>query len=292
MAVRPSISCSNCGSPVALNDKFCAKCGTALVWDDGASVAEEKKLPAGNIVCPSCGVTNSPTNVLCRGCGTNLATATSLTQSKPASKKTSAGSSREAGKKKSPGKRLESWKTTSIAGALVVLVILGIGVFRNPPKEISSQNQSLANTTDAGVNPTLMNDIDALQKDVDVNPKDAASLLRLANALHDAKFAPRAIEMYKKYLLIKPADPDARVDMAICYFESGDSPTALKEMRAALKYDPKHQMATFNIGIVNLNQGNLQESNEWFKKTVALDPNTQVAQRAQQILAQHSTIQQ
>ena len=292
MAVRPSISCSNCGSPVALNDKFCAKCGTALVWDEGASAAEEKKPPSGKVVCPSCGVTNPPANVLCIGCGTNLATATLVTQSKSASKKMSGGASREAGKRRSPGKRLESWKTTSIAGALVVLVILGIGVFRNPPKEIPSQSQSLSNTTDAGIAPTLMNDIDALQKDVDANPKDAASLLRLANALHDAKFAPRAIEMYKKYLTIKPADPDARVDMAICYFESGDSPTALKEMRTALKYDPKHQMATFNIGIVNLNQGNLQESNEWFKKTVALGPNTQVAQRAQQILTQHSTIQQ
>lgn len=264
----------------------------ALVWDEEAGAPKEKNLQTGKVVCPSCGVTNSPANVLCIGCGTNLATATSLTQSKTASKKISAGSSREAGKKRSPGKRLESWKTLSIAGALVVLVILGIGVFRNPPKEISSQNQSLAITPDAVTSPTLMNDIDALQKNVDANPKDAESLIHLANALHDAKFIPRAIEMYKKYLLLKPADPDARVDMAICYFESGDSPTALKEMHTALKYDPKHQMATFNIGIVNLNQGNIQESNEWFKKTVALDPNTQVAQRAQQILTQHSTIQQ
>ncbi len=292
MAVRPSISCSNCGSPVALNDKFCAKCGMALVWDEDAGAAMEKNLPTGKVACPSCGVTNSTVNVLCRGCGTNLATAASLTQSRPASRKISAGSTKEAGKKRAPGKRLESWKTLSIAGALVVLVILGIGVFRNPPKEVSPQNQSLAITPDAGINPTLMNDIDALQKSVDANPKDAGSLLRLANTLHDAKFMQRAIEIYKRYLLLKPADPDARVDMGICYFESGDSPTALKEMRTALKNDPKHQMATFNIGIVNLNQGNIQESNEWFKKTVALDPKTEVAQRAQQILSQHSTIQQ
>lgn len=264
----------------------------ALVWDEEASAAKEKNLRTGKVVCPSCGVTNSPANVLCVGCGTNLATATSLTQSRAASKKISAGSPRDAGKKKPPGKRLDSWKTLSIAGALVVLVILGIGVFRNPPKEISSQSQSLPVSPDGGINPTLMNDIDALQKNVDANPKDAESLLRLANALHDAKFMPRAIEIYKKYLLFKPADPDARVDLGICYFESGDSPTALKEMRTALKYDAKHQMATFNIGIVNLNQGNIQESNEWFKKTVALGPNTQVAQRAQQILTQHSTIQQ
>ena len=292
MAVRPSISCSNCGSAIALNDKFCAKCGIALVWDDEAATTEEKHVRADKVVCPSCGVTNSSANVLCIGCGTNLTIATSLAQPRTVSKKTSSGSSRETGKERSPRKRLESWQTQSIAGVLVVVVIRGIGVFRNPPKEILPQNQSLAITPDASARPMLMNDIDALQKSVDANPEDLESVLRLANALHDAKFLPRAIEMYKKYLLVKPADPDARVDMAICYFESGDSPTALKEMGAALKYDPKHQMATFNIGIVNLNQGNLQESNEWFRKTVALNPNTQVAQRAQQILTQHSTIQQ
>jgi len=293
VAVRPSISCSNCGSPVALNDKFCAKCGTALVWhEEEASGGEEKKSSAAKVVCPSCGVTNSAVNLLCVGCGTNLAAAVSSIQSRASLKKKSAGAPREAEGKKSPRKKLESWKTLSIAGALVVIVILGIGVFRNSPKEVSQQNQSLGMGPDAAANSTLMSDIDALQKSVDANPKNAELVLHLANALHDAKFTPRAIEMYKKYLLLKPADPDARVDMAICYFESGDSPTALKEMHTALKYDPKHQMATFNIGIVNLNQGNLQESNEWFKKTVALDPNTQVAQRAQQILTQHSTIQQ
>jgi hypothetical protein len=43
---------------------------------------------------------------------------------------------------------------------------------------------------------------------------------------------------------------------------------------------------------VTLNQGNLAQSNEWFKKAIAVNPNTQVGQRAQQILTQHSTIQQ
>jgi Flp pilus assembly protein TadD len=217
---------------------------------------------------------------------------TSVPQSSPTSKKKSSSSPQQTAKKNPAGKKTESWKTLSVAGAVVVLVLVGIGVLRNPPKEIVPQNQSVNASPNAGISTTLMSDIDALQKTIDANPKDAESLLRLANALHDAKFMPRAIETYKKYLLLKPSDPDARVDMAICYFESGDSPTALKEMQTALKYDPKHQMAMFNIGIVNLNQGNLEQSNEWFRKTIALDPKTQVALRAQQILTQHSTIQQ
>lgn len=292
MVVRPSISCGNCGSPVALNDKFCAKCGTALSWDDENSAADKKVIPPSTIVCPSCGVSNSTTNSVCLGCGTNLTGVTSVPQASPTSKKRGPLPSHQSAKKGSAGKKTESWKTLSVAGAVVVLVLVGLGVFRNPPKEIVPQNQSLNAGPDAGISPTLMTDIDALQKTVEANPKDTESLLRLANALHDAKFMPRAIETYKKYLLLKPSDPDARVDMAICYFESGDSPTALKEMQTALKHDPKHQMAMYNIGIVNLNQGNLEQSNEWFRKAIALDPMTQIAQRAQQILTQHSTIQQ
>ena len=292
MAVRPSILCGNCDSPVTLNDKFCAKCGTALVWDEGSGSAEVKSSPPSKIVCPSCGVANAAVSSLCVGCGTNLRGVTSLPHSPSISKKSSPIPSQHSAKKSARGRKIESWKTLSIGGAVVLLVLLGIGVLRNPPKEMAPQNQPLNASPEAGISPTLINDIAALQKNVDANPKNAELLLQLANALHDAKFMPRAIETYKKYLLLKPSDPDARVDMAICYFESGDSPTALKEMKTALKYDPKHQMAMFNMGIVNLNQGNLEQSNEWFTKTVAIDPKSQIAQRAQQILSQHSTIPQ
>ena len=180
----------------------------------------------------------------------------------------------------------------TIAGVIVIAVLVAIGVFRNPPKDLTKQEESQGTSTGPAISPTLVSDIEGLQKNVDSNPQDSGALLKLANALHDAKFMPRAIGTYKKYLALKPSDPDARVDLGICYFESGDSPAALKEMEAALKYDPKHQMAMFNLGIVTLNQGNLPLSNDWFKKAVAVNPNTQIGQRAQQILSQHSTVQQ
>ena len=179
----------------------------------------------------------------------------------------------------------------AIGAIVVIVVVLGIGVFRNSPKQLSSQSPSLPSDPGPSVSPTLLSDIESLEKNSEANPRDAGVLLRLANALHDAKFMPRAIESYKKYLKLRPQDADARVDMGICLFESGDSPTAIEEMKTALKHSPKHQMAMFNIGIVMLNQGNLNESNDWFKKAVSVDQNTPIAQRAQQLLTQHSTIQ-
>ena len=291
MAVRPSIVCGNCGSALAPGDKFCAKCGTAVLWDNEAPIVKEQP-PTSTIVCPSCGIPNSSENAICSGCGSPLTAALSAIQTKASTKKKGGSTDRQPERKGQTGRKIESWKVLSIAGAVVVLVLVGIGVFRNPPKEASTESQAVDNNSGPAVSPTLVSDIETLQKTVDANPNDVGALLRLANALHDAKFMPRAIDTYNKYLHLKPADADARVDLGICYYESGDSPTALKEMQTALTYDPKHQMALFNLGIVTLNQGNLAQSNEWFKKAVAVNPSTQVGQRAQQILTQHSTIQQ
>jgi cytochrome c-type biogenesis protein CcmH/NrfG len=293
VAVRPSIVCGNCGWALTVDDKFCAKCGTAVLWENTAPAVKEEPQPtASTVVCPSCGIPNSSENTLCSGCGSPLRAAAPTSQPKTSAKKKGNDSDKQPERKGRTGRKIESWKVLSIAGCVVVLVLVGIGVLRNPPKEASTENQALDNNSTPAVSPTLVNDIEELQKTVDAAPNDAGALLRLANALHDAKFMPRAIETYKKYLRLKPADADARVDMGICYYESGDSPTAIKEMQTALTYDPKHQMALFNLGIVTLNQGNLQESNDWFKKAAGVNPNTQVGQRAQQILSQHSTIQQ
>jgi len=286
VAVRPSIVCGSCGAPLTPGDKFCAKCGTAVLWDAVPPPVKENVQPSPVVTCPSCGIQNAAENTVCSGCGSPLTV-------KPSAKKKSAAPDDEPVRKGEAKQKIESWKVLSVAGALVIAVLVGIGVFRNPPKEPSPETQQPDNSSSApAVSPTLISDIEVLQKNVDANPNDASMVLHLANALHDAKFLPRAIETYKKYLRMKPDDPDARVDMGICYYENGDSPSAIREMQTALTHNPKHQMALFNLGIVTLNQGNLAESNEWFRKAVGVDPNSQVGQRAQQILTQHSTIQQ
>ena len=292
MSVKPTISCGSCGAPLTLNDKFCAKCGTAVQWDAATDASDEKPLMPSTVICPSCGIQNAFENAVCSGCGTSLASAAVASRVKGSATKQASDPQRKAERKGSGGKKLESWQVLSIAGIIVIAVLAAIALFRNSPKEVPAQEQAAESNAAPALSPTLVADIETLQKSVDANPRDAESLLHLANALHDAKFMPRAIATYQKYLQLKPKDADARVDMGICYYESGDSPTALKEMQTALTVDPKHQMAMFNLGIVTLNLGNLALSNEWFKKAVGVNPNTQIGQRAQQILTQHSTIKQ
>lgn len=122
---------------------------------------------------------------------------------------------------------------------------------------------------------------------VDANPDDMEATLSLANALHDAKLTDQAIVYYKKYLLKNPTNPDARVDLGICYFELGDHDTAIEEMTLAVKDNPTHQLGHFNLGIVTMAAKRMDESKTWFEKTIAIDATSQAGQNAQRFLQEN-----
>ncbi len=131
--------------------------------------------------------------------------------------------------------------------------------------------------------------IQALENSVAAHPEDLALTLQLANFLQDHSMFQKAIQYYSVYLAKNPKNADARVDMGICYKGIDDLNEAERQMKEALRYEPKHVNATFNLGIVCLDEGKVQESNEWFKKAVALDPNGEVGKKAGQLLAQHNS---
>ena len=116
---------------------------------------------------------------------------------------------------------------------------------------------------------------------------ESVSFHRLDKLAQDAGLSEKAISNYKKYLAKFPEDADARVDMAICYYNLNDYNTAISEMETAIKYQPKHQIAYLNLGIVNLAAKNIEASKEWFKKTVELDPNSEAGKRAAELMHSH-----
>ncbi len=139
----------------------------------------------------------------------------------------------------------------------------------------------------APTDPSVIDHISHLEKEIAADPKNAEVMLQLANALHDAKFYPRAIDTYKNYISLNPKDMDARVDLGICYFEVGNAVQAVSEIESVAKAEPKHQMAMFNLGIINLSSQNVPEAKKWLKKCVEIDPQSTAGLRAQEILQQH-----
>lgn len=132
-----------------------------------------------------------------------------------------------------------------------------------------------------------LGEVERLRAFVDANPDDMEALLSLANAMHDAKLTDQAIVYYKKYLLKNPTNPDARVDLGICYFELGDHDTAIEEMTLAVKDNPTHQLGHFNLGIVTMAAKRMDESKAWFEKTIAIDATSQAGQNAKRFLQEN-----
>jgi len=302
--MKPKICCSECNGELSIGDKFCSVCGAKIEWEapnfsaQGERSAQAiKSLPAATQHCPLCGFENLPESRFCENCGGGLGES----RVPPSDKKDApldsgvegrrlSGQEQAKRKKQKLAKRrlerhpLQPWKLFSIA---VVVSLVGLAIYG-----VTSQKEDHTHDGLSAAGTSVLQEIEHLQTIVDANPQDSQSLLRLANRLQDARFLPRAIEYYKQYLTLVPKDANARVDLGICYFETGDARTAISQMEKALDFEPLHQLGHLNLGIVNLNSGNLQKANEWFAKCVDINPNTEAGKRAQRMLEQHASIQE
>lgn len=97
-----------------------------------------------------------------------------------------------------------------------------------------------------------------LQERVNQNPDDADAVLGLANANFDISNWSRAVELYERYLELKPGDADVLSDLGICYRAQGDFASAMASFDKAIAIQPDHWLARFNKAIVlGIDQGDL-----------------------------------
>lgn len=256
--------CPGCGVELAAGESVCSSCHTPIEWPPemtGASGAPTVTL------CPVCGFNNLPGTHVCKSCGAKL----------PAARRVAKG--RRAGKK-------VDWQV--IAPVVVILAAVVIYFVLSQKKEPKSSADVHANVP--AETQGMIAQMQELKVQVARNPADMQSTLRLANLMQDAQIYDQAITYYRKYLEKNAKNPDARVDMAVCFFQKGDSKTAIDEIENALKDNPRHQQAYFNLGIITLTGGDPVKANEYFNKVVSIDPNADVAKRAQEIMKQHSSI--
>ena len=240
------------------------------------------------IVCTQCGSALTRKDVLCPSCGVAVDWAdTEASVETAANKDTQNKKVRE---NKSQSKNISAaWSSKSFLGAIavIVLAIVAYAVLVEKRTGVDVVQQQSSQPMSAPMQ--LPAEIQELEKSVAANPDNMSLTLQLANSFHDALLYEKAIPYYKTYLIMNPKDADARVDMGICYKELGNFAEAKNEMKTALSYVPNHLNAHFNLGIVFLSEGNLTESNTWFKKTVALNPASEVGKRAQQLISQHNS---
>ena len=203
---------------------------------------------------------------------------------------------KQTGKKNNSSEHKETAKSLNpkviygilVGGIVIILIIVfSSGILESNNTSLSnSQVQGQTDVT-SGVNLNNMQAISDLEAKIKSNPEDHNSLLELAHLKNDSGLFDAAIVNYKTYLDKHPDDADARVDMGVCYYNLRDFNNAIKEMDVALKYNPNHQIAMLNLGVVNLSAGNLAESKKWLQKAYDLNPTNDVGQKAEQLLKNH-----
>jgi TPR repeat protein len=294
--------CNECGKELNAGDKFCAHCGTRVESGGTPPVQNVQHAPA-SVHCEVCGHENVHSGPYCEACGVKLpGRAEQRRAGSSTEKASSAKTSRPTAKQPSS---FQFAARHYVTGA-IVLALVGTFAYLELRRDhsVAHEHQTVMPPAQAPSTPPSKEILDAiarLEKTVTDNPNDIGSKLLLANALHDGamhdgSLLPRAIEAYKSYLKDKPGDPNARVDLGICYFEFAKTDSvhagrffsmAISEMETAVKGAPTHQPAAFNLGIVHLYAGNLKESNKWFQRAVELNPDSDLGRRAKTILEQH-----
>jgi len=286
--------CAECGFKIEGEFKFCPNCGSQIKFL-GSPPNKVTDNQDEVIICKNCGEENPAENSECFSCGIPLRGSKNRKNDSAKHevkrndhKKTDKANNSDSRKIVNEEKVLDNKKILIISSAIVVIFILALiisGVFDS---EVKTKVTQMSNqTSSSGVNLANMEEINKLETAVIANPDDLESTLHLAHLQQDAGLYEKAITNYKKYLAKNPENADNRVDMAICYYNLGDNTTAISEMETALKYQPKHQIAHLNLGIVNLAARNIEASKEWFRKAAELDPNSEAGKRAQELLTSH-----
>lgn len=280
--------CPECSFEVKDDFNFCPKCNFNL---KGVNMINENKIV---VKCNSCGEENSLSAVFCSECGIKLS-------KNPERKSIDSFAGKKKNDVMAKSKSPDVPKTDKnelaikkISNLQILLIILGVavagvimlagsGVF-SPGNVANPVNHVEPDQQPEGADLNALNHITGLENELKANPNSAEKMVELANVLFDSQLFDRAIMYYGKYLLLKPEDVNARVDLGVCYFKKNEFAPAIEQMEKALKYDPRHVMAHFNLGIVNLNAGNSEKAKFWFKKVIEIEPNSDYAKKAEELL--------
>ncbi|MDX6694274.1 MAG: hypothetical protein QOF02_1877 [Blastocatellia bacterium] len=108
-----------------------------------------------------------------------------------------------------------------------------------------------------------------------LRPDDYETITNLGNTYFDAGKFDLAEQWYDTALARKPNDVDVRTDLGLSFFfrKPPDMARAVKEFRAALQYDPKHEQTLINLIVVLSEKGDVQEARTALAQLEKASPN-------------------
>jgi len=279
-----------------MGDTFCASCGVRVEWENEEKEAVSEPAPKQptdsrpaekGSLCNICGFKNESTSQYCESCGARIAGA----QPKP-----QAGAVDKPSRKSKQGKKKRKQTTTAtpgtvilfVAAALLIVFAFYFIVLDRDAGHVHDGDR-VAGMQGGGMNTAILEEIENLEHELDDHdPENEQAMIRLANLYHDIQRYDRAIHYYNQYIDRNPDDPNVRVDLGICFFESGQQDLAIETVQHVIRDFPGHQLAVFNLGIIYLNLGDVESANSHFERAYEINPNNATGERARRIIDEHT----
>ena len=184
--------------------------------------------------------------------------------------------------------------------ALAVLIIVAINENSNSVETSTMMNNE--QMPDDDVHKQLMNQgsntpgkqnvseeykrkIAELENAVNENPSDTVALRKYADYLTASHKMNEAISYYDKILEINPKRADIRFSLAIIYFNKQDFAMCQEENEKVLEFEPKNQMALYNLGAIAATKGNKDKAKEYWNKVISIDSNSETSTLARESLS-------
>jgi len=182
--------------------------------------------------------------------------------------------------------------------AVVVLIVVGIQETSNSTEVSISNDQTMP---DDDVHKELKNQIGntpgkenvseeyrkklaELKEAVDKNPADTLAMRNYADFLSASHKMNEAIPYYEKILQINSKRTDIYFSLALIYYNKQDFLKCEEANNKVLTYDPKNQMALYNLGAIAATQGKTDKAKGFWNKVVSINAESETGKLAKESL--------
>ena len=186
--------------------------------------------------------------------------------------------------------------------ALVSVIILIIVASQNSDEQTNVSSELNQNIPNDDVHKNLMkqgsnqpskenvseeyrNKMAELKAEVEKNPDDTLALKKYADFLSAAHNMNDAITYYEKILKVNPKRVDIRFALAVIYYHKQDYAKCEDENKQVLTFDPKNQMALYNLGAVAATRGEVNKAKEFWNRVIEINSESETGKLAKESLS-------
>lgn len=126
--------------------------------------------------------------------------------------------------------------------------------------------------------------VEFYKRGVLINPANLQANIVLANALFDSQKFEEAEAYYSKALQIDPTDANARTDLGATFVERPEPnyDRAMAEFKTVRKADPSHLPSLYYLGIATLRKGDRNGANQILKELEQAGPTSELVGKLRQ----------